>query len=139
MMFHYRLSTNSWCIPFFFFLLSNSLLLHTVNSSSSSSPPSPSSTNTASNTSMPSSMKEKLAKALQDLPQENEKFDLIVQNAFPGALSNRKLLTKLVDILEKKGFYEENTLLATSLCCDELARKLESRLNGLYGHHFALG
>lgn len=110
------------------------MLCHRVNASSS-----PSSSGTISEKSIPTSMKEKLTKVLHDLPKENKNFNAIVQDAFPGALSNRKLLTKLVDILEKKGFYEENTLLATSLCCDELARKLESRLNGLYGHHFALG
>ena len=106
---------------------------------SSSSSASTQSTASSANKSMPSSMKEKLTSVLHNLPKENENFDAIVQDAFPGALSNRKLLTKCVDILEKRGFYEENTLLATSLCCDELARKLESRLNGLYGHHFALG
>ena len=32
-----------------------------------------------------------------------------------------------------------NTLLCTSLCCDELARSLEDDLNKVYGHNFNLG
>ena len=38
---------------------------------------------------MPTSMKEKLANFLHELPKENEKFDVIVQDAFPGALAQQ--------------------------------------------------
>ena len=38
-----------------------------------------------------------------------------------------------------KGFENSNTLLATSLCCDELARTLEDDFLDVYGKNFNLG
>lgn len=78
-------------------------------------------------------------KVFENAPEENDEFDALVQERFPGAISNRKLLTKVVANLEAKGFRGNNTLLATSLCCDELARQLETDFNGIYGNNFALG
>ena len=72
-------------------------------------------------------------------PKRNAKFDAIVQKHFPGALDNRALVTKVVDILAGMGYTGANTLLATSLCCDELARQLEDDFNGIYGNNFNLG
>jgi ABC-type sugar transport system substrate-binding protein len=72
-------------------------------------------------------------------PKKNMKFDDIVQSSFPGAISNQDLVQDAVSILSKKGYDGENTLLATSLCCDELARQLEDDFNGIYGNNFNLG
>jgi hypothetical protein len=72
-------------------------------------------------------------------PSENAEFDKIVQSHYPGAISNKMLVSKVVDILSAKGFTPANTLLATSLCCDELARQLEDDFNGVYGNNFNLG
>ena len=70
---------------------------------------------------------------------KSDKFDDIVQLNFPGAITNQELVQKSVSLLSKKGYNGENTLLATSLCCDELARKLEDDFNGIYGKNFNLG
>ena len=72
-------------------------------------------------------------------PKFDPDFDEIVQHFFPGAISNEELVTKAVDILSTKGYTSANTLLATSLCCDELARQLEDDFNGVYGNNFNLG
>jgi hypothetical protein len=62
-----------------------------------------------------------------------------IQKIFPGAMTNIELESKVVAILAKKGFTSDNTLLATSLCCDELARKLEDDFVKIYGNNFNLG
>ena len=58
---------------------------------------------------------------------------------FPGALNYETLEKRIVEKLGTKGFTPENTLLATSLCCDELARNLEKDLAKVYGKNFNLG
>jgi len=72
-------------------------------------------------------------------PQANVDFDAIVQDNFPGAVDNQQLVTNVVKHLSGKGYKGDNTLLATSLCCDELARQLETDFNGIYGNNFNLG
>ena len=67
----------------------------------------------------------KLIVAMEDTPDVDPVFDKIVKTAFPNAISNQDLESGVVEVLSKKGFTGKNTLLATSLCCDELARKLE--------------
>jgi hypothetical protein len=62
-----------------------------------------------------------------------------VTKTYPGALSNLEIETRVVATLAKKGFTAENTLLATSLCCDELARRLEDDFVKIYGNNFNLG
>jgi Limiting CO2-inducible proteins B/C beta carbonyic anhydrases len=71
--------------------------------------------------------------------KENIDFDTRVKQTFPGAMSNLELETKVVEILADKGFESDNTLLCTSLCCDELARVLEDDLGRVYGKNFFLG
>jgi len=66
-------------------------------------------------------------------------FEELVQSKFPGAMTNKEFVTKTCDALRSKGFNGANTLLATSLCCDELARQLEDDFNGIYGNNFNLG
>lgn len=66
-------------------------------------------------------------------------FEATVQSHFGGAISNQDLVTSTARLLASQGFHGENTLLATSLCCDELARQLEDDFNGIYGNNFNLG
>ena len=70
---------------------------------------------------------------------EKTKYDGKVTSIFKGALSNKELEVTVVEALAEKGFTSENTLLATSLCCDELARQLESDFVKIYGKNFNLG
>lgn len=70
---------------------------------------------------------------------ENEDFDKIVKSLFPEALSNKELETRVVNMLAYRGFTAKNTLLATSLCCDELARRLEDDFVDVFGNNFNLG
>jgi hypothetical protein len=82
---------------------------------------------------------EKVKELFKDAPEVNKKFDEMVKKNFPGAITNQQLEEKVVAVLEKKGYTPENTLLATSLCCDELARHLEHDLVNVYGKNFCLG
>mmetsp|Transcript_16887 Transcript_16887/g.38715 ORF Transcript_16887/g.38715 Transcript_16887/m.38715 type:complete len:315 (-) Transcript_16887:71-1015(-) len=72
-------------------------------------------------------------------PAKDPDFDAIVKGCFPGAITNQEVVTATVNILASKGYNGENTLLATSLCCDELARQLEDDFNRIYGNNFNLG
>ena len=72
-------------------------------------------------------------------PKVDPEFDAVVQSYFPGAIDNGSLESAVVDILSQKGFNGSNTLLATSLCCDELARRLEDDFVKIYGNNFSLG
>ena len=82
---------------------------------------------------------ERAANAMKSLPEENADFDKLVKDNFPGAISNKELVTKVVNVLDRKGMTPANTLLATSFCADELARNLEDDFNTVYGHNFNLG
>jgi len=73
------------------------------------------------------------------IEEPNPEFDAIVQKVYPGALTNHDLITKTTSKLESKGFTTSNTLLATSLCCDELARQLEMEFGSIFGKNFNLG
>jgi len=78
-------------------------------------------------------------KRLTKAYKEDPKFDKTVKKAFPKALTNAELENRAVEVLAKKGYTSENTLLCTSLCCDELARKLEDEFVAIYGDNFNLG
>jgi hypothetical protein len=82
---------------------------------------------------------EKVKAVFANSPEPDADFDEIVQLNFPGALSNKDLVSRVVDTLALKGYSGSNTLLGTSFCCDELARQLEDDFNGIYGHNFNLG
>jgi hypothetical protein len=81
-----------------------------------------------------STIKRKVKNAVNTDP-----FDRMVKSAFPGAIANSELSRKVVKALEKKGFTPDNTLLATSVCADELARVLEDEFVDIYGTNFNLG
>jgi len=82
---------------------------------------------------------DKLESIFASRPQYNEDFDAIIQESFPGAMNNKDLVSNVVNNLTSKGYTGANSLLATSLCCDELARQLEDDFNGIYGNNFNLG
>eukprot|EP00567_Pseudictyota_dubia_P015258 CAMPEP_0197439896 /NCGR_PEP_ID=MMETSP1175-20131217/6537_1 /TAXON_ID=1003142 /ORGANISM="Triceratium dubium, Strain CCMP147" /LENGTH=306 /DNA_ID=CAMNT_0042969899 /DNA_START=79 /DNA_END=999 /DNA_ORIENTATION=- len=84
-------------------------------------------------------VKEKVKKVSDDAPKKDSDFDEVVKSLFPNALSNGELETRVVDVLSEKGYDGTNTLLATSLCCDELARRLEDDFVKVYGNNFNLG
>jgi len=84
---------------------------------------------------------DKIIRLLEDEsnPKVNEEFDKVVKANFPGAVNNNDFEKSVVSVLQKKGFTGENTLLATSLCADELARRLEDNFVKVYGNNFNLG
>jgi hypothetical protein len=82
---------------------------------------------------------EKLEKVFASKPAEDPEFDKLVKANFPGAISNKEMATRVVGLLEEKGFTPDNTLLATSVCADELARELEDQFVEIYGNNFNLG
>jgi hypothetical protein len=84
------------------------------------------------------SVLDKVKNIFASAPTSLKKFGK-VNEIYPGALTNQELETKVVRILDKKGFSAANTLLATSLCCDELARRLEDDFVKVYGNNFNLG
>ena len=69
--------------------------------------------------------------------EEVNKFDKL-DKFYPGALSNAELISKVKAVLSKHG-YGETTLLATSLCCDEVNRTLEAGFDKIYGENFHMG
>jgi hypothetical protein len=82
---------------------------------------------------------ERVQELFQSLPAENADFDKMVKKNFPGAISNRELATRVVELLDEKNFNPSNTLLCTSLCADELARELEDEFVNIFGNNFNLG
>jgi len=72
------------------------------------------------------------------LANENKPFNK-VKDTFPGALSNADLIKKVSQTLESNGFSSDKTLVATSLCCDEVNRPLELDFNEKYDTNFNMG
>jgi hypothetical protein len=83
--------------------------------------------------------KELFARFKDDSSSANATFHKIVQSYYPGAIRNSDLVSAVVDLLYSMGITPANSLLATSLCCDELARQLETDFSAVYGKHFSLG
>ncbi|EEC51968.1 predicted protein [Phaeodactylum tricornutum CCAP 1055/1] len=61
-----------------------------------------------------------------------------IRQVFPGAQTNDQLVETIRSSLEKFGF-GENSLIATSLCCDEVNRPLDKALSETYGSYFSMG
>jgi len=74
-----------------------------------------------------------LEPAIKDSPSEK------VASVFPTALTNAAFVDNLTFALHQHGFSNETTLVATSLCCDEVNRDLEKDLKHAYGDHFSMG
>jgi len=62
-----------------------------------------------------------------------------VKEVFPGALSNSELINKVSQTLESNGYNKDTTLVATSLCCDEVNRPLENDFSDVYTQNFNMG
>ena len=62
-----------------------------------------------------------------------------VQEAFPGAVKSASLARHVQAVLSKHGYIDKTTLVATSLCCDEVNRELELDITGIYNHNFSMG
>jgi hypothetical protein len=61
-----------------------------------------------------------------------------LKEVFPKALTNKELVHFIKKNLRAHG-YGGNSLVATSLCCDEVNRVLENDLKGVYGSYFSMG
>ena len=61
-----------------------------------------------------------------------------VMTSYPRAITNIDLVNRVTSALEKYG-YGESTLMATSLCCDEVNRQLDRDFGNVYGEHFSMG
>ena len=59
--------------------------------------------------------------------------------AFPGALTNAEFCTMITETLESAGYDPKKTLVATSLCCDEVNRPLETDLSEIFDTNFNMG
>ena len=63
-----------------------------------------------------------------------------IATSFPKSLTNKELVSRVSSRLSRLGFTSQNTLLATSLCCDELSRPLEQDFGEVYGNqYFSMG
>lgn len=61
------------------------------------------------------------------------------KETFPGVITAHSLARSLTTILKPRGFHPDNTILATSFCCDEVCRDLEDELREVYGQNFSMG
>lgn len=61
-----------------------------------------------------------------------------IAKVFPESVTNSDLITKVTRAL-KPYQYDSTTLVAFSLCSDEVNRSLEEIFNGWYGEHFNMG
>eukprot|EP00536_Pseudo-nitzschia_multiseries_P006271 jgi/Psemu1/239261/estExt_Genewise1.C_1300093 len=61
-----------------------------------------------------------------------------INMAFPGALKNAELMSRINERLTPYG-YGPSTMVATSLCCDEVNRPLEKALAKQYDEPFVMG
>jgi hypothetical protein len=62
-----------------------------------------------------------------------------VNSSFAGAIPDHRLAKAVNKILEPLGFNDANTLLTTSLCCDEVCRDLEDEFRNIYGPNHNMG
>ena len=83
---------------------------------------------------------EKTARILtQNGPPFQPEFDALVRSVFPNALNSSDFQYRAIAALADQGFSTANTLLVTSLCSDELAKRLTDDLESIYGNSFNLG
>lgn len=62
-----------------------------------------------------------------------------VQEAYPGAVKSANLASHVHSVLAKHGYKDKTTLVATSLCCDEVNRELELDITDIYNDNFSMG
>jgi hypothetical protein len=75
----------------------------------------------------------------QNAPPFDPQFDSMVRSIFPDAISNSDFEYRVVAALAQRGFSTANTLLATSLCSDEVAKRLIDDFASVYGGNYNLG
>lgn len=61
-----------------------------------------------------------------------------IEEVFPGAKSNKKLVKEAASALKEFG-YGKDSLVATSLCADEVNRVLEEDFSKVFGDNFSMG
>lgn len=59
-----------------------------------------------------------------------------VESVFPGALKNKDLVSKVNSALSKYDYSKSSSLVATSLCADEVNRVLEKDFGKAYDYNF---
>lgn len=62
-----------------------------------------------------------------------------IQEVFPGAIKSSELAKLVKKVLSQNGYSDDKTLIATSLCCDEVNRELEADLTSVYNFNFSMG
>jgi hypothetical protein len=62
-----------------------------------------------------------------------------IATEFPGAVKGADLTKNVQKALDESGYSNDKTLLATSLCCDEVNRELERDLTAKYSQNFSMG
>lgn len=72
-------------------------------------------------------------------PPEDSTVINTIKDAFSGAIQSDTLATHVKSVLSKHGYIDEKTLIATSLCCDEVNRELEKDLTSIYNYNFNMG
>jgi len=73
------------------------------------------------------------------VPMEDPKVIAKTHSAYPGSLRSVDLASKIYGTLVQHGFTTDSTMLATSLCCDEVNRELEQQLGKYFGDNFSMG
>lgn len=61
-----------------------------------------------------------------------------INQVFPGSVSNKELVARVFDKLAVRG-YGRDSLVASSLCCDEVSRVLEKDFSVVYNDNFHMG
>ena len=62
-----------------------------------------------------------------------------IQEVFPGAVKSASIADHVKSVLGKNGYSDDKTLVATSLCCDEVNRELEKDFTAIYNFNFSMG
>ena len=79
-----------------------------------------------------------ILKANEDSPATGVTLEKI-QDVFPGAITNKSLVNKVMAALQKYKYSKSNTLVATSLGTDEVNRCLETEFSKAYGNFYNMG
>eukprot|EP00979_Chaetoceros_neogracilis_P001375 scaffold241_cov234-Chaetoceros_neogracile.AAC.4 len=62
-----------------------------------------------------------------------------IKESFPGALKSLDLTSHIKAVLNKHGYVDGKTLVATALCCDEVNRELEQDITSIFNSNFTMG
>jgi hypothetical protein len=73
------------------------------------------------------------------IQQESKTIIDTIKTTFPKAYKSKDLVSKVQSTLSQNGYKNETTLFATSLCCDEVNRELETDFTNVYNYNFSMG